>query len=80
MNATDAQVTSWRGSGKTYQRIAAEIAEWARAQERGSVLPGNEVFGRKADVEASPSTYRRAKQFLVSHGVLEANDGSFYVV
>ena len=79
MKATDAQVTSWRGSGKTYQRIAAEIAEWARAQERGSVLPDNEVFGRKADVEASPSTYKRAKQFLVAHGVLEANDGPFYV-
>jgi hypothetical protein len=79
VNATDAQVTSWRGSGKAYQKIAAEIAEWARGQERGSVLPDNEVFGRKADVEASPSTYKRAKQFLVTHGVLEANDGPFYV-
>lgn len=78
MTVTDAQVTSWRGSGKKYQRIAAEIAEWARAQERGSVLPGNEVFGRKVDVEASPSTYRRAKQFLVTHAVLETNDGPFY--
>jgi hypothetical protein len=48
-------------------------------QERGSVLPGNEVFGRKADVEASPSTFKRAKQFLVTHGVLEANDGPLYV-
>jgi hypothetical protein len=79
VNATDAQVTSWRGSGKAYQKIAAEIAEWARGQERGSVLPENEVFGHKADVEASPSTYKRAKQFLVTHGVLETNDGPFYV-
>ena len=79
MNATEAQVTSWRGSGTAYQKIAAEIAEWARAQERGSVLPDNEVFGRKADVEASPSTYKRAKQFLVTHGVLATNDGPFYV-
>lgn len=79
MNATDAQVTSWRGSGKAYQKIAAEIAEWARGQERGSVLPDNEVFGHQADVEASPSTYKRAKQFLVTHGVLETNDGPFYV-
>lgn len=47
-------------------------------QERESVLPGNEVFGRKADVEASPSTFKRAKQFLVTHGVLEANDGPLY--
>lgn len=79
MKATYAQVTSWRGSGKTYQMIAAEMAEWARAQERESVLPDNEVFARKADVEASPSTYKRAKQFLVTHGVLETNDGPFYV-
>ena len=79
MNTTDAQVTSWRGSGKTYQKIAAEIAEWARGQERGSVLPENEVFGRKADVEASPSTFNRAMQFLVAQGVLETNDGPFYV-
>jgi hypothetical protein len=42
------------------------------------VLPNNEVFGHKADVEASPSTYKRAKQFLVTHGVLETNDGPFY--
>lgn len=79
MNATDAQVTSWRDSGKAYLKIAAEIAVWARTQERGSVLPENEVFGRKADVEASPSTYKRAKQFLMTHGVLESNDGPFYV-
>jgi len=46
VNATEAQVMSWRGSGKAFQKIAAEIAEWARAQERGSVLPDNEVFGR----------------------------------
>lgn len=45
----------------------------------GSVLPDNEVFGRKVDVEASPSTYKRAKQFLVTQGVLEVNDGPFYV-
>jgi hypothetical protein len=75
VKSTDAQVTSWRGSGKTYQKIA----EWARSQERGSVLPDNEVFGHKADVEASLSTYKRAKQFLVTHGVLETNDGPFYV-
>jgi hypothetical protein len=79
VKATDVQVTSWRGSGKTYQKIAAEIAEWARGQERGSVLPENEVFGRKADVEASPNTFNRAKQFLVTQGVLETNDGPFHV-
>jgi hypothetical protein len=79
VNTTDAQVTSWRGSGKSYQKIAAEIAVWARGQERGSVLPDNEVFGRKAGVEASPGTYTRAKQFLVTHGVLGTSDGPFCV-
>ena len=79
MKATDAQVMSWRGSGKAYHKIAAEIAEWARGQERGSVLPDNEVFGHKTDVEVSPSTYKRAERFLVTHGVLEINDGPFYV-
>jgi hypothetical protein len=34
VNATDAQVMSWRGSGKAYQKIAAEIAEWARPGAR----------------------------------------------
>jgi hypothetical protein len=79
VKATDVRVASWRGSGKTYQKIAAEIAVWAQAQERGAVLPDNEVFGRKAGVEASPSTYKRAKQFLVARGVLDTNDGPFCV-
>jgi hypothetical protein len=63
MKAADAQVASWRGSGKACHKIAAEIAIGASVRERGSVLHGNEVFGRKADIEASPATCERAKQF-----------------
>jgi hypothetical protein len=55
VKATDAQVTSWRGSGKTYQKIAAEIAEWASAQERGTVLSDNDVFGGKAASRPAPA-------------------------
>lgn len=76
---TDAQVSSWRASGKAYQVIAAEIAVWARGRERGTVLPDNEVFGRQLSIDASPSTYRRAKMHLVALGVLSTSDGPFQV-
>lgn len=73
--ATDAQVRSWRASGKTYQLIAAEIAVWARGKERHTVLPYDPFFR----IEASRSTYWRAKAFLVKHGVLSTKDGLFQV-
>jgi hypothetical protein len=76
---TDAQVSSWRASGKSYQVIAAEIAVWARGKERGTVLPDNEAFGRRLSIDASPSTYRRAKLYLVALGVLSTSDGPFQV-
>jgi hypothetical protein len=77
--ATDAQVGAWRASGKTYQVIAAEIAVWARGKERGTVLPDDQVFGRQLNIDTSPSTYRRAKMFLVAQGVLSTSDGPFQV-
>jgi hypothetical protein len=43
------------------------------------VLPDNDVFGRKLNIDASPSTYRRAKMCLVSAGVLSTSDGPFQV-
>src|SRR5260370_39372208 len=73
--ATDAQVSAWRDSGKPYQQIAAEIAVWARDQERGTILPDNSVCG----IEASGSTFKRAKAFLVAQGVLSTDDGPFQV-
>ena len=69
------QARSWRGSGHRYKLIAAVIADWAVDKERGTVLPDNEFFG----IEASGSTYRRAKAFLVSQGVLCTDDGPFQV-
>lgn len=72
---TPEQVRSWRGTGHTYKLIAAAIAEWAACEERGTVLPNNGFF----DIEASGSTYKRAKKFLVSQGVLCTDDGPFQV-
>jgi hypothetical protein len=73
---TSIEITSWRASGHPYKLIAAAIAEWAMGRERGTVLPDNEFFG----IEGSPSTYRRAKAFLVTQGVLCTNDGPYQVV
>jgi hypothetical protein len=69
------QVREWRDTGHTYKLIAAAIAEWADGKERGTVLPDDQSFG----IEASGSTHKRAKKFLVTQGVLEINDGPFYV-
>jgi len=72
---TPEQVTAWRVTGHRYKLIAARIAGWAEGKERGTVLPDNEFFG----IDASASTYKRAKRFLVSQGVLSTNDGPFQV-
>jgi hypothetical protein len=78
MTATDAQVRSWLGSGKQYQIIAAGIANWATGKERGTALPDDDEIGRRLDFVASDSTYRRAKVFLVTQGVL-LHEGSYEV-
>jgi hypothetical protein len=72
---TPEQVKAWRGTGHTYELVAAEIAEWAEGKERGTILPDNEFFG----IDASVSTYRRAKRFLAVQGVLNTNDGPYQV-
>ncbi|MCW2930960.1 MAG: hypothetical protein JWM19_1922 [Actinomycetia bacterium] len=69
------QVSSWRATGYPYKLIAAAIAEWAAGKERGTVLPDDEFFR----IEASASTYKRAKRFLATQGVLETSDGPFQV-
>ncbi len=76
---TAAQLSSWRATGHPYKVIAAEIATWAADQERGTVLPVNHVFGRNLGIEASGSTFTRAKRLLVTHGVLSTNDGPYQV-
>ena len=72
---TAEQIAAWRYPGHPYKLIAAAIAEWAAGRERGTVLPDDEFFG----IEASGSTYKRAKRFLVAQGVLNTNDGPFQV-
>jgi hypothetical protein len=72
---TEDQIRAWKGSGHPYKLIAAAIAEWAAGQERGTVLPDDGFFG----IEASVSTYQRARTFLVAQGVLEAYGGARYV-
>jgi hypothetical protein len=37
--------------------------------------PRKRHFGRDLDVTVSPTTYRNAKALLVTHGILETNDG-----
>jgi hypothetical protein len=72
---TPEELRHWRDTRHTYKLIAAAIAEWANGKERCTVLPDDHFFG----IEASGSTYKRAKKFLVTQGVLEINDGPFYV-
>jgi hypothetical protein len=69
------QLTSWRITGHAYKRAAAAIAEWAAGKERGTVLPDDQSFG----IEASPSTFKRARAFLAAQGVLEISDGPYFV-
>jgi hypothetical protein len=74
---TAGEIARWRAAGRPYQVIAAAIAEWAARQEHGTPLPQNYYFR----LNASASTYTRAKQLLGERGVLEeADDGTFRVV
>jgi predicted transcriptional regulator len=72
---TAGQLSEWKASNYPYRMIAAAIARWAADQERGTVLPDDESWG----IEASGSTFKRAKRFLVTQGVLEINDGPHFV-
>ena len=72
---TAEQLREWRATNYPYKLIACAIADWAANQERGTVLPDDQSWG----IEASPSTFKRAKKFLQTHGLLEVNDGPFYV-
>jgi len=76
---TAVQLAEWRDTGHPYKLIAAAIAVWADRQERGTVLPDDDVFGRDLDVVVSPATYQRAKRFLVTQGVLSTSDGPYQV-
>jgi hypothetical protein len=75
MKISNTQLREWKATNYPYKLIAAVVAEWAASQERGSVLPDDEYFR----IEASPTTYQRAKKLLQTHGVIEVNGGPFYV-
>jgi hypothetical protein len=75
----DAQLRSWRATGYPYKLIAAAIVEWAADKERGTVLPDDAEFGRGLDRVVGPRPFLRAKHLLERHGVLEINEGPFYV-
>jgi hypothetical protein len=80
---TDAKLAALRTSNRMYERAASVIAAWARDKERGTVLPSNSVFQKTlAELtgdEPSPSVWKRAKNYLVTQGVLSTNDGPFQV-
>jgi len=74
----DVRIVEWQRTHYPYKRLAAQIATWAREQERGTALPGNDFFAGDLDFAASTSTWTRAKVFLRTVGVLRGN-GSFEV-
>jgi hypothetical protein len=75
----DTQIAEWRNDRSPYKRIAAEIAQWARGQDRGTLLPDNGYFAGDLDFVASDQTWNRAKKFLAATGVLYATDGPYRV-
>jgi len=79
VKATQEQLTSWKGSGRQFEVIAAAIAEWASGQERGTVLPDNRLFEHRLALEASDTTFLRAKRLLATERILETSGGPYYV-
>jgi hypothetical protein len=79
VEVNEAQIAEWRGTGHPYKVIAAQIAEWALKEGRGTELPDNEFFAGDLDIVASAKTWRTAKQFLAAIGVLYRNDGPWQV-
>jgi hypothetical protein len=76
---TPAQIAEWRRTRYPYKLAAAEIAEWARRQERGTAVPGNEFFAGNLGIVASKSTWVRARTFLAGRGVITPEGGPYMV-
>ena len=76
---TPAQIAEWRRPGYPYKLIAAAMVEWARTQERGTALPGNDFFAGDMDIVASEATWIRARIFLATVGVLTPLGGPYVV-
>mgnify|MGYP001300224549 CR=1 FL=1 len=75
----DTQLAEWRNTRHPYKVIAAQIAEWAIKQDRGTVLPENDFFAGDLGIVASAKTWRSAKTLLAAVGVLYRNDGPYQV-
>lgn len=78
VEVTSSQIAEWRGTRSPYKVVAAQIAEWALKQDRGTELPGNDFFAGDLDIVVSRSTWQRARTFLKTVGVLQG-DGPYRV-
>jgi hypothetical protein len=79
VEVNDTQIAEWRHTGHPYKVVAAEIAKWAREQDRGTLVPGNDFFAGDLGIVASASTWKRVKVFLETAGVLYRGDGPYQV-
>jgi hypothetical protein len=79
VQVNDAQIAEWRHTNYPYKVIAAQMAEWALQQDRGTELPANDFFAGDLATVASASVWKRAKAFLEAVGVLYRNDGPYLV-
>jgi hypothetical protein len=75
----DRLIAQWRATRYPYKLVAAAMAEWALRQERGTALPDGGFFAGDLPIVASASTWKRAKTFLVTLGVLRLG-GDVYLV
>jgi hypothetical protein len=75
---TGSQIAEWRRTNHPYKVVAAAIAEWALEQERGTALPDNGFFASDLPIAASASTWKRAKTFLKTVGIIKG-DGPYEV-
>ena len=72
-------IAQWRGTGHPYKLAAAEMAEWALTQERGTALPDGDFFAGDLPIVTSGSTWKRARTLLVTAGVLRLDGGAYQV-
>jgi hypothetical protein len=66
LEVNDTQIAEWRNTGHPYKVVAADIAEWALKQDRGTLMPGSDFFAGDLAIVASASTWKRAKTFLAA--------------
>jgi hypothetical protein len=75
----DTLIAEWRATGHPYKLIAAQMAEWALKQERGTLLPLSDFFAGDIGIVASAASWVRARQFLASVGVIYRTNGPYMV-